>query len=311
MMGPQTLLLTGACGFLGRYVAREFLQRGWQIYGLDLAPGENAPSGITYEQMPLPSPRLAELIQERRPQACIHAAGRASVALSHESPEVDFQHGVVVTFELLNKLRLHAPTCRTVLLSSAAVYGNPASLPIAESAQLVPISPYGFHKLQAEFVGEEFATLFGLPTAAVRIFSAYGVGLRRQVVWDISEKALRTGRVELRGTGAESRDFIHAADIALALATVLESAPMQGERYNVASGEETTIAELAASLLTELGITEPAQFTTAGLPGDPANWRADITRLRALGFQPQVSLAEGLRGVATWAQAELGIGRKK
>src|SRR5438552_189686 len=79
------------------------------------------------------------------------------------------------------------------------------------------LSPYGYHKRQAELICEEFSRVYALPTAVARIFSAYGPGLRRQVVWDICEKALATGKLELRGTGAESRDFIHAADIARGL----------------------------------------------------------------------------------------------
>lgn len=200
----RKLLLLGAAGFLGRAVVREFLPRGWEIIGADAAPGQNAPAGIAYEQISLPSPGLADLIRRVQPEACVHAAGRASVALSMQDPAADFRDGVVVTFELLDALRLHAPACRTVLLSSAAVYGNPSALPIREDHTPAPLSPYGFHKWQIELLAEEFAKIFALPVASARIFSAYGAGLRRQVVWDICEKALRGGGLKLRGTGRKA-----------------------------------------------------------------------------------------------------------
>jgi UDP-glucose 4-epimerase len=307
MSAARKLLLLGAAGFLGRSAAREFLQRGWEVFGADAAPAQNAPSGIQYEQVSLPSPELPLLIQRVQPDACIHAAGRASVALSMTDPAADFHDGVVVTFGLLNALRLHAPRCRTVLLSSAAVYGNPAALPIREADAPAPLSPYGFHKLQCELLADEFAQLFALPVASARIFSAYGTGLRRQVVWDICEKALRGGGLRLRGTGQESRDFIHARDVASAVATIVEAGPMCGERYNLASGEETTIAELAEALLPMLGLNTKAEFGAEENAGDPRNWRADISRLQALGYRRRVPLADGLRGVATWARAELGL----
>jgi len=305
-MSAGRLLLLGAGGFLGRAVARDFAQRGWDILGIDAAPAQNAPSSISYEQMALPSGRLSDVIARWKPTACVHAAGSASVALSMQRPEQDFRDGVVVTFELLNTLRLQAPECRTVLLSSAAVYGNPSSLPIDETHTPAPLSPYGFHKLQCELLGDEFARVFGFPVATARIFSAYGAGLRRQVVWDICEKALTSNDLRLRGTGEESRDFVHATDIAIALSRIVHAAPMQGERYNVASGEETTIYELATALMPMLGLQRRVEFGAAENAGDPKNWRADITRISALGFQPRVRLSEGLRGVATWARAELG-----
>ena len=121
----------------------------------------------------------------------------------------------------------------------------PCRCPVSETHKPAPLSPYGYHKLQCELLCEEFARLFALPTATARIFSAYGPGLRRQVVWDIFERVLTTGALVLHGTGAESRDFIHATDIARALVRLADMAPCQGEVYNVASGEEVTIAGLA------------------------------------------------------------------
>lgn len=304
----QTVLITGVAGFLGRYAARQFAAEGWRVVGLDDVPPENVPlrEGAAYHRLKLPHPRFAELLESEQPAACVHCAGRASVPLSMEDPAADFRDNTVLTFELLDALRRGAPACRFLLLSSAAVYGNPETLPVSEAHRAAPLSPYGFHKRQCELLCEEFARIYALPAASVRIFSAYGPGLRRQVVWDICERVLSTGALTLRGTGGESRDFIHAADVARALALLAKRAPGEGEVYNLASGSEVTIAELAAQITRALGRAEVAPvFDGAARAGDPRNWRADVARLAALGFAPAISLEQGIRGVAAWASAEL------
>ncbi len=303
----KTVFITGIAGFLGRHIARHCAQLGWRVGGVDHIAPENAQisPGIIYGQMKLPSPELADFLRELAPDVCIHAAGRASVPLSMTEPAADFRDNTVLTFELLDLLRQHAPKCRFLLLSSAAVYGNPKTLPITETQHLSPLSPYGFHKRQCELLCQEFARIYGLATASVRIFSAYGPGLRRQVVWDICERLLTTGSLSLKGTGAESRDFIHAADVARGLALLAEKAPAEGEIYNLSTGRETTIAELSSLLAAALKIPTSARFNGSVRAGDPLNWRADISKITALGFSPAVSLETGLAQVAAWASAEL------
>jgi UDP-glucose 4-epimerase len=300
----KTVLITGVAGFLGRYVARQFTRDGWRVIGLDDVPPENAPAA-NYRRMRLPSPAFAELLRTDRPDVCVHCAGRASVPLSMEDPAADFRGNTVLTFELLDALRQHRPSCRFLFLSSAAVYGNPELLPIRETHPVAPLSPYGFHKRQCELLCEEFARIYGVPTASVRIFSAYGPGLRRQVVWDICEKVITTGALRLRGTGSETRDFIHAADVARALAVLAEKAPAEGEAYNLASGREVTIAELAALVVSSLRKEVEPLFDGGVRPGDPLQWRADISRIEQLGFAPAVTLEHGVQAVATWSSAEL------
>ncbi len=305
----KILLLTGAAGFLGRHIARHFSGAGWQVIGVDTVAPENALKGpgIEYAQMDLPSSGLTGLLKEQQPTACVHCAGRASVPMSLKDPTADFQANTVLVFEMLEALRRHAPRCRFVLLSSAAVYGNPERLPVRESDSIAPLSPYGFHKRQAELLLEEFARVYGLQTVVTRIFSAYGPGLRRQVVWDICERILVQGALTLSGTGQESRDFIHAADIAEGLAVVTREAPGNGEAYNLSTGRETTIAELAGLLASFLGKNTAAVFDGKSRTGDPLNWRSDIERIAALGFAPRMSLEAGLAQTAAWARAELGI----
>ncbi len=305
----KTVLLTGIAGFLGRHIARHFAQLGWRVVGVDALAPENVQLGVgvRYLRMKLPSAEFAALLVETKPDVCIHCAGRASVPLSMQDPAADFHDNTVLTFELLDALRRNAPKCRFILLSSAAVYGNPRELPVSEKAHVGPLSPYGFHKRQAEIICQEFARVFGVPTLAVRIFSAYGPGLRRQVVWDICERVLTNRSLKLGGDGGESRDFIHATDIARALALLAEAAPAEGEIYNLASGVETTVATLAAQLAALLAPEVKPEFDGTVRPGDPRNWCADISKITQLGWQQSIPLAQGLAQVAAWARAELGV----
>lgn len=307
MTKKKSILITGVAGFIGRYVARYFSDQGWFVIGVDNSPPENAPvtNLSVYQRLQLPDASLNSLILENLPEVCVHCAGRASVGLSITNPTADFYTNTALTFEILNALRLNAPKCRFIFLSSAAVYGNPESLPVSETQSLFPLSPYGFHKWQCEQLCLEFSKVYDLQTASVRIFSAYGPGLRRQVLWDICQKAVTQNAVKLQGTGNESRDFIHALDIAKALMLIAESAPMLGEAYNLASGREVMISELANIVLDALECKISPDFDGVIPYGTPMNWKADISKLATLGFTPSVPLEKAIKTFANWCRAEL------
>lgn len=307
MTTPNAILVTGVAGFLGRYIARHFYQQSWRVIGIDNSPPENAPLGYlsAYYRLRLPDPDLSKYLQQYAPQICVHCAGRASVSLSVTDPVADYYANTALTLEILNALRLDAPSCKFIFLSSAAVYGNPQSLPVSEDQIPNPVSPYGFHKWQGEQLCREFNKIYSLPTASVRIFSAYGPGLRRQVVWDICQKAIAQNNLTLQGTGKESRDFIHALDIAKAIDTVATSAPMQGEVYNLGTGREVAIASLAAMVLENLGCESTANFDGIVPVATPLNWQADITKLNYLGFTATVPLEQGIKTFTNWCRAEL------
>lgn len=135
-------------------------------------------------------------------------------------------------------------------------------------------------------MGEELCSYYnrvhGYHIRCVRIFSAYGSGLRKQLLWDIYQKYLNTGRIDLFGTGNETRDFIHISDILRALELILA---YQGpeEIFNVANGEEVSIRELAEIYAKQLGEnTDIVRFNGETKVGDPQNWRADISLLKKL-----------------------------
>lgn len=302
----KSVLVTGANGFLGCYLCRHFSARGWSVAGIDAsAPSQTLLNSLSqYGQWSLPSPRLGPLLQEFRPELILHCAGRALPVESFRSPAADYAAGPALTFEVLDQVRQFAPRARFVLLSSAAVYGQPKSLPVDEGHPVCPLTPYGYHKWQSEQICTEFSRMFGVATVALRIFSAYGPGLKRQVVWDICRKIDQQPELLLYGTGGESRDFIHAQDVAAAVQLVAWEAPGEADVYNVASGVETSIRELAERLAVRLRSHRPPSFDGTLPVGTPRNWRADVGKLAALGFRPAISLEQGLGEVVDWYRRE-------
>lgn len=274
-------LVTGHRGFLGRHLVARLAADG-----LD-------PVGAGRPDLEVPSPAFDALLQELRPDVVVHCAGPASVPASLESPEADRAGAVDVLRGLLERL----DGTRLILVSSAAVYGDPEELPVAEDAPLAPVSPYGRHRVEAERLAAES----GVPLVVARVFSAYGEGLRRQVLWDVARRALAGGAVELSGTGRETRDFVHAHDVAAAVSSIAQHAAFDGEVVNVATGVETSIADLARLIVNELGGGD-VRFTGVGRPGDPTRWRADIGRLRSLGFRPSIAIEDGAAAYARWVR---------
>lgn len=251
-MSEKKVLITGVAGFIGNHIARYYSQKKHHVFGIDMRAQEELPFIDRYLSLNMPSDNMVNIIRDYQPQLCIHCAGSASIDYSVKNPVADFNSSVLATLNLLDAIRQTVPMCKFIFLSSAAVYGNSERPLINEDHPLNPISPYGFHKKISEDICKEFAVVYGLRTISVRIFSAYGTGLKRQVLWDISKKAIMDPELILEGTGNESRDFVHVSDIVGAINIISEKGLFIGEVYNVASGTEILIRDLANLLLLKL-----------------------------------------------------------
>ena len=165
-------------------------------------------------------------------------------------------------------IRKNSPASKFINLSSAAVYGNPKVIPIMEDTPLNPISPYGFHKEFAERICNEFSQLFGIKCLSLRIFSVYGPGLKKQILWDINKKIQESkeSRIELFGSGEESRDFIYVDDLVNAIQLIANKGDFKGEVYNVANGQEITIKEVATLFVNEINPNIKLNFIRIALP---------------------------------------------
>lgn len=305
----KRILITGATGFIGRALAESFLDGGKSSVFAVASPGGALPSGLADSVgLRLPHPDLRRCLAEWHPDLVFHCAGSALPTRSLSDPAGDFVSAVPVMQELLEGLRLEAPGAHLVMLSSAAVYGQPERLPVSELDPIRPLSPYGYHKWMAELLCQEYSAIYGLRTTCARVFSAYGPGLRKQILWDAISKLRGNDGAVFFGTGAETRDFIYIDDLVAAL-RLLGDRPDEAPHLacNVASGRETRIDEAVAAVAEGLRISSGTwRFSGEVAPGAPSCWRADIGRLGSLGFVPSVAFDDGVRRTVAAALAESG-----
>ncbi len=251
--------------------------------------------------MDVASEEFLRFLGERDFAYIFHLAGNAYVPPSVEDPRADFMANLDATFGILDVLRKLKKTSRFIYTSSAAVYGNPVRLPVLETDPTVPNSPYGVSKLAAERYVAVFSELYDMPCASVRLFSSYGPRQEKQIVFDFLCK-LRANPDELfiLGDGTQTRDFVFVRDVVEAALLVAERGSARGETYNVASGRECTTVELAHAIADALELDPKHRLSGSVRPGDPNYWRADISRLTAIGYTPRVSLEDGIRETVLW-----------
>jgi dTDP-glucose 4,6-dehydratase/UDP-glucose 4-epimerase len=235
----------------------------------------------------------------------INCAGASNVSASFIDPSIDFHKNATLVQLLLEKIRLSGnQNIRFINFSSAAVYGSPKNLPINENSITNPISPYGFHKMIAERICSEYSKFFGLNTLSLRIFSAYGLGQRKMLLWDLHQKILNSdGKIILFGTGEESRDFIHIDDIVQQIVLAIDNADFKGEAINVANGLEVRIRDIVEMYKKIHSIPFKYSFNGLNRPGDPLNWCADISKMNDWGYSQAVSIQNGVESYIKWAIA--------
>jgi UDP-glucose 4-epimerase len=296
MYKKMKILIIGSKGFIGSHCVAYFTAKGWDVYQADVT----ASSSKSYYKIETENASFSAPFKDHQFEVCINASGSAHVGFSFEKPSQDFELNVVNVQKILVAIRDFNSNCRFINFSSAAVYGNPQFLPITENSICKPLSPYGFHKLQSELLLTEYHKFFGLNTCSLRVFSAYGPRLKKQLFWDLYQKALKSDFISLFGTGNETRDFIYIDDLLQIIALVIENSPFQGSIYNVASQAETTIAEAAQLFINEFCPEKQIMFTGEVKVGDPNNWLANMEKLKKYGFEPHYNLSLGLKKYAEW-----------
>ncbi|RTY92274.1 NAD(P)-dependent oxidoreductase [Flavobacterium sp. GT3R68] len=290
------ILVIGSTGFIGSHCVTYFESKNFEVWQADV----NASSATKFFIINRQNSDFSSIFKEQQFDVCINASGSAHVGFSFENPSKDFELNVVNVQKILVAIRDYNPECKFINFSSAAVYGNPQSLPIAENSVAKPLSPYGFHKLQSELLLAEYHKFFGLNTCSLRVFSAYGPGLRKQLFWDLYQKALKSDVITLFGKGNETRDFIYIDDLIQIIDLVIQKGTFQGSIYNVASQVETTIAEAAQLFTNAFCPDKKILFTGESKVGDPNNWLADMKIIKGYGFKRQYDLALGLKKYAEW-----------
>jgi UDP-glucose 4-epimerase len=304
-MADRLVLVTGGAGFIGSNLARLVTSRGDRLRILDdLSIGHldylaGVPHELVHGSLTDPSTVRAAVSGA---SAVVHLAARAGIPDSVTDPLGTFQANVTNTVGLIEEAR-RAGVRRVVLASSNAAAGDHEP-PSDETDLPHPVSPYGASKLAAEAYLQAYAATYGMAACSLRFSNAYGPYSlhKRSVVAAWLRAALEGRAIRIHGDGEQTRDFVHASDLARGVLAALDApeADVAGELFQIGTAVETTINGLAAAL----GRASGAPVVIERLEGRAGDVRRNVSRIdkagRVLGYRPLVTLEEGLAGTARW-----------
>jgi len=304
-------MVTGGAGFIGSHLVEALVERGGRVRVLDdFSTGRRENLSPVADRIELIEGDVADAdAVERATSECdvvLHLAAIASVQASIEDPKRAHRvnaGGTLNVLEAARRTRVHAGQAggvrRVVFASSTALYGDHVALPLQEELPPRPLSPYAASKAAGEMYCTAFHASYGVPTVAMRFFNIYGP---RQdpsspysgVVSIFAARMTRGERPVIYGDGKQTRDFVYVADVVRALLLACERDAAIGTVFNVASGKQTSILELAATLNQVLGTSLAPTFAPARA-GEVRFSEGDARRAQeALGWEATVSLREGL-----------------
>lgn len=304
--------MTGGAGFIGSHVADAYLARGWAVTIVDnLVTGkvENVPAGAEFVQLDVRDDGIQELFESHGGFDVVnHHAAQMDVRLSVQDPKYDADVNVRGLLNVLEAAR-QWKTRRVVFISSGGViYGESGERPISESAGKGPESPYGVTKLVGEYYLRCFRLLHGLDYVALRYSNVYGP---RQdphgeagVVAIFSKLIIANQPITIFGSGEQTRDYVFVEDVVAANMLVSDADLGDGRgiddrAFNVGTGSETSVNQLAQELMGAAGRDVPVKYA-AERPGE-LEWNClQTTRLRELGWEPETSLSDGLERTYRW-----------
>ena len=292
---PQRVLITGASGFVGGWLARECEESGAEVLGVSRSGASPAGTGLAVDL--LDSAAVAGAVEEFRPQAIHHLAALASTGRSWQDPVRCVSDNQAMTWNLLEAVRLHSPDATVLLACSGESYGVPRSLPVTEGHPIAPGTPYAVAKTVTDLIGGLYADGHGLRVIRARAFNHAGPGQGGSFLLGSICAQLATapgdGPATVRtGSATIARDYCDVRDVARAYRLLVEA----GEPgvFNVCSGNATTTAEVVA-LLGEAAAprevrheVDPAlvrPHETEAICGDPSKIA------RVTGWAPTIPLA--------------------
>lgn len=293
------ILVTGGAGFIGFHLCKKLsdFTRNLIIY-------DNLSSGKIENVKHLPKVHfvkgdildLKKLRSQEKADLIFHLAAQVVVPYSMENPIEDFETNARGTLNVLEKAR--KDDARVVFASSAAVYGNTTKLPTPENYGFNPFSCYGLSKVVGEQYCNMYSKQYGLDITILRLANVYGLRCHG-VINDFLDKISRNPeKLEIIGTGLQSRDFVHISDAveALTLSAVSENAV--GKTFNIGFGKTTKIIDLAKMILKILNLSDKTVITTTNV-----SWKGDINTIwfdiskaqKELKWHPRIRLEDSLR----------------
>lgn len=288
------IIIIGANGFIGKNLLNYLSNKNYEVIGFDLKKSENKKC-YTIDN-------IEELISSnffKKTDLVVNCTGSSDVNFSYSNPLIDFNKNSYDVFKILDGIRKINLNIQFINISSGAVYGN-VTQQINEDSDLDPESIYGFNKLISESICEEFNKIYGISTTSLRVFSAYGPYLKKQLFWDLYKKTENKKHITLFGSGNEYRDFIFIDDICLAIEKVINSSSNKNIVYNVASGQKIVIKNAVDIFYRLLNKDITYNFSGNNLEGYPKGTHANISKIKQIGFDPKYSLEDGLDLTIKW-----------
>lgn len=303
-------LVTGGAGFIGSHLVDRLVDTGHDVIVLDnFSTGrtKNLSSSLHHQNLKVMTGDIRKISQSfvkrlREVDVVCHLAAVTSVQQSVRDPMFTTEVNLIGTLNVLQAAKA-LKAQRVIFTSSAAVYGRPQTSPIAEDASISPISPYGASKAASELYLESFVENHGIEAVSLRYFNVYGprqtASQYSGVISIFAKRALNQQPLQIFGDGSQTRDFIFVSDVVDATMASLEMTP-ENRTFNIASGNETTILELAKTVQRITGSQIGLEFCPHRT-GDIPRSVADTARARReLGFEARTSLEDGLSATIGW-----------
>jgi nucleoside-diphosphate-sugar epimerase len=308
------ILVTGGSGFIGSHLVRWLLEQGNEVRVLDnFTTGHRELLGSALNSVELIQGDIRDMSTVENAVAGVetifHLAALVSVVESIEDPLRTQEINSTGSLQVLQAAR-QAGVRRVVQASSSAVYGNNERLPVSEMELPQPLSPYATTKLSAEYSGKLYTELYGVETVALRFFNVYGPrqdpGSPYAAVVPRFIEALSAGKQPtIYGDGQQSRDFIFVGDIVRALWTAATTPGIGGEVFNVGSGKQQSVLDLALAIAKILHTNIEPNFVPARM-GEVRHSCADVSLFaQKADFRTLTELSQGLEiTVAAWQEKQ-------
>jgi GDP-4-dehydro-6-deoxy-D-mannose reductase len=309
------ILITGASGFIGRYLTRFAVGSGNDVVGTYLNSSElnhrDLPNrGVRWLRLDIQNAdAVRSLVDEVRPDAVFHLAAQAYAKKAWADPADTFRTNVLGTIYLYEALRRFPPSQGTLLAASGAAYGVPAALPIGEEIPLKATNPYGVSKACQDMLSLQYSVNFGLRIVRARLFGTTGPGKTGDALNDFAKQIAdveRTGQAgEVRvGNLNGLRDISDIRDVVRAMWLVFENGRVE-EAVNVGAGRSFSIRWIVEQLCQAARVPIHAVEDPALLrPTDEPDNRADVSRLHALGFVAKYPLERTITDALDFWRAE-------
>lgn len=316
----NTVLVTGASGFIGAQTVISFAEAGWQVYGVDRDHPTKTVSDFCKKFLisDFWSDEALYLLGIVKPDVIVHCAGTSLVGPSIKNPSEYYQNNFVATKTVLDHIVKLNLNTRLIFSSSAATYGEPVLTPISEEDPQLPVNPYGQSKLMTEMMLESYRVAYGLDYVGLRYFNVCGADSQTRngqkpgathIIARILEAIKLDKPFTINGIdypthdGTCIRDYVHVEDIARAHLLAAQHAPCGF--YNLSTGSGYSNQQIVNTALSTVGI-EKEIGTGPMRPGDPAILVGNGEKFKdATGWQPKHDLSSIIKTAWKWYNREL------